>query len=151
MGDASTKRREEINDLLSSTFNSILRIEEKSLENRLTSGLTITEIHTIDAVGYREKNPMNVVAARLDITLATLTIAVNKLVEKGYIERERDTADKRKVMISLTSKGRQVYRAHRMFHKKMVDEALATLNPEEEQVFLSAITKINGFFREQAL
>ena len=39
---ASQRRREEIDDLLSGTFNSILRIEEQSLDNRLTHGLTIT-------------------------------------------------------------------------------------------------------------
>jgi len=150
MSDHEKTRREEIDDLLSSTFNSILRIEEKSLDNRLTGGLTISEIHTIDAVGYREQNPMSVVAARLEVTLATLTIAVNKLVEKGYVQRERDAADRRKVLISLTNKGRQVFRAHRLFHKKMVDEALGTLSAEEERVFLSAVSKVNGFFRELA-
>ena len=74
MADAARERREEIDDLLTSVFNSILRIEEKSLDNRFTEGLTITEIHTIDAVGYREANPMNVVASRLGVTLATFTI-----------------------------------------------------------------------------
>ena len=39
---ASRKRRADIDDLLSGTFNSILRIEEQSLDNRLTHGLTIT-------------------------------------------------------------------------------------------------------------
>ena len=62
--DAVSKRREEIDDLLSGTFNSILRIEEQSLDNRLTHGLTITEVHTIVAIGLHERNPMNVIAAR---------------------------------------------------------------------------------------
>ena len=70
---ASQRRREEIDDLLSGTFNSILRIEEQSLDNRLTHGLTITEVHTIVAIGLHERNPMNVIAARLNVTLATLT------------------------------------------------------------------------------
>ena len=43
--------RADIDDLLSGTFNSILRIEERSLDNRLTEGLTITEVHTIVAIG----------------------------------------------------------------------------------------------------
>ena len=150
MTEDAEKRREKIDELLSSTFNLILRIEEKSLENRLTEGLTISEIHTIDAVGYRERNPMNVVAARLDVTMATLTIAVGKLAEKGLVLRERDEADKRRVLVSLTKSGRAVYRAHRLFHKRMVDEALSQLAPEEERVFLSAITKVNEFFKQQA-
>ena len=43
-------RRREINELLVGTFNSILRVEEGVLRNRLTEGLTIAEIHTIHAI-----------------------------------------------------------------------------------------------------
>ncbi|MEG0323407.1 MAG: MarR family transcriptional regulator, partial [Raoultibacter sp.] len=107
----SRERRAELDDLLSSTFNSVLRTEEKSLQNKLTEGLTITEIHTIVAVGLHEINPMNVVATRLGVTLATLTTAVNKLVDKGFIERTRCEDDRRKVLISLTKRGKQVYRS----------------------------------------
>lgn len=34
-----------VDTLLSDTFNSILRIEERSLKNRLTDGLSIAELH----------------------------------------------------------------------------------------------------------
>lgn len=147
---AARKRREEIDDLLSGTFNSILRIEEKSLDNRLTHGLTITEVHTIVAVGLHECNPMNVVAARLGVTLATLTIAVNKLVKKGFIERTRAEDDRRKVLISLTKRGRQVLRAHNLFHRQMINDALADLTEEEERVFASSLAKVKAFFDAQA-
>ena len=150
MADGAKERREEIDDLLTSVFNSILRIEEKSLDNRFTEGLTITEIHTIDAVGYREANPMNVVASRLGVTLATLTICVNRLDDKGYLIRERDTADRRRVLVSLSRKGRQVYRAHRLFHRQMVDEALGTISDEEERVLADSLMKVRAFFEERA-
>ena len=148
--DAVSKRREEIDDLLSGTFNSILRIEEQSLDNRLTHGLTITEVHTIVAIGLHERNPMNVIAARLNVTLATLTTAVNKLSNKGFVERTRAEDDRRKVLVSLTKKGRQVLRAHNLFHHQMIDEALADLTEEEERVFAGALKKVKGFFDAQA-
>lgn len=147
---ASQRRREEIDDLLSGTFNSILRIEERSLDNRLTHGLTITEVHTIVAVGLHERNPMNVVAARLGVTLATLTTAVAKLVRKGFIERSRFEDDRRVVLVSLTKKGRQVLRAHNLFHHQMIDEALADLTEEEERVLAEALAKVRAFFDARA-
>lgn len=149
MNDASQKRREEIDRLLSGTFNSILRIEERSLDNRLTHGLTITEVHTIVAVGLHDQSPMNVVAARLGVTLATLTTAVNKLAKKGFIERRRAQDDRRKVLVSLTKKGRQVLRAHNLFHHQMIDEALEDLTDEEERVFAEALGKVKAFFDAQ--
>ena len=148
--DASRRRREELDELLSGTFNSILRIEERSLDNRLTHGLTITEVHTIVAVGLHERNPMNVVAARLGVTLATLTTAVAELVRKGFIERSRFEDDRRVVLVSLTKKGRQVLRAHNLFHHQMIDEALADLTEEEERVLAEALAKVRAFFDARA-
>ena len=150
LGRAALERRAELDELLSGTFNAILRTEEKSLQNKLTEGLTITEIHTIVAVGLHETNPMNVVAARLGVTLATLTTAVNKLVDKGFLTRTRSEDDRRKVLISLTKRGKQVYRAHGLFHRKMIDQALADLTDEEERVFACALGKVKAFFDDQA-
>lgn len=145
----SAENKEFLNDLLTSTFNSILRIEERSLNNRLTEGLSISELHTICAIGLHEENPMNVVASRLDVTLATLTVAINKLEKKGFVERIRSEKDRRQVLIKLTTKGRKAFRAHDMFHKKMIEEALSDLTSEEERVFTAALTKVKSFFDEE--
>lgn len=144
------QRRAELDDLMSTTFNAVLRVEEKSLNNKLTEGLSITEIHTLVAVGLYETNPMNVVAARLGVTLATLTTAVNKLVSKGFIERARCTDDRRKVLIRLSKRGRMVFRSHGLFHKKMLEEALAELSEEEERTLVQALSKVKTYLEESA-
>lgn len=148
--DAPRGEKEVIDTLLSDTFNSILRIEERSLKNRLTEGLSIAELHTIVAVGLHETNPMKVVADRLDVTMATLTAAINKLERKGYVERTRSEVDRRQVLIQLTSKGRKAYRTHEQFHKKMVDAALDDLTDEEQEVFARAMGKVKAFFDEES-
>lgn len=144
------QRRHRVNELLVETFNSILRVEENVVRNRLTEGLTISEVHTIHAVGLHGSSPMNVIAARLDVTLATCTTAVGKLVDKGFAERSRSAADRRQVLVSLTKTGRQAYRVHELFHREMVDAAFADLTEEEEDVFVRALEKVKAFFEEPA-
>lgn len=144
------QRRHRVNELLVETFNSILRVEENVVRNRLTEGLTIAEVHTIHAVGLHGSSPMNVIAARLDVTLATCTTAVGKLVDKGFAERSRSAADRRQVLVSLTKTGRQAYRVHELFHREMVDAAFADLTEEEEDVFVRALEKVKAFFEEPA-
>ncbi len=139
-----------MNDLLVDTFNSILRVEEGALKNRLTRGLTISEIHTIHAIGLDGASPMNVVAGRLGVTLATLTSSVGKLVSKGFVARTRSDADRRQALVSLTKDGRKAYRAHEMFHREMVDAALDELTPEEEDAFARGLLKVKTFFEEHA-
>lgn len=146
MADITKEEKRELDDLLSNTFTSIMRLEERSLKNRLTDGLTITEIHTISAIGLHEEHTMSEVAARLTVTLATLTATVNKLVAKGFVERERSAEDRRRVMIRLTRRGREVCRAHSLFHRHMIDQALEGLDAEEARVLVGAVSKIKDFF-----
>ena len=49
-----------------------------------------------------------------------------------------------------SKKGRQVLRAHNLFHHQMIDEALAGLTEEEERVFAEALSKVKAFFDAQA-
>lgn len=143
------QRRQRLNDLLTGTFDAILRIEEQSLNNRITKGCTIAEIHTIAAVGMYNKDPMGLVAGRLGVTLATLTTAIGKLEKRGLVVRERDQEDHRRVRVSLTKEGRKICRAHDMFHHQMVDGALAELSEQEEIVFEAALAKVKAFFDER--
>lgn len=87
------------------------------------------------------------VASRLDVTLATLTAAIGKLVTKGFVQRTRCEADRRQVLVSLTKEGRKAYRAHELFHRQMVDAALDGLTPEEEAAFARGLSKVKAFFR----
>lgn len=143
-------RRREVSSLFVDTFNSVLRIEEMALKNRLTSNLTISEIHTINAIGLDGASPMNVVAGRLGVTLATLNASVGKLVDKGFAARTKSEADRRQVLVSLTKEGRKAYRVHEAFHREMVDAALDGLTPEEEDAFARGLVKVKAFFESRA-
>ena len=85
-------------------------------------------------------------ASRLNVTLATCTTAIGKLVDKGFVKRTRSDADRRQVLVSLTKEGRQAYRVHELFHRDMVESALGELSEEEEEVFSVALLKIKAFF-----
>ena len=93
-----------LNKLLVQLFNDILQIEEKSLKNTQFTDLSITEIHTIEAIGLDRSRTMGEIAHDLRITVGTLTTAITKLIKKGYVERKRIEEDRRVVLVNLTSK-----------------------------------------------
>ena len=82
-----------LNKLLVQLFNDILQIEEKSLKNTQFTDLSITEIHTIEAIGLDRSRTMGEIAHDLRITVGTLTTAITKLIKKGYVERKRIEED----------------------------------------------------------
>ena len=139
-----------LDSIMTKTFNSVMSIEERVLESRLTAGLTIAEVHTIVAIGLHGMSPMKTVAARLGVSVPTVTNAVNRLVKKGHVERVRDDADRRLVLLRLTNSGRKACRAHDLFHKRMVVNAVEGLSRNEVDALVKALTQVKSFFESEA-
>lgn len=145
-----TNTQELLNKLLVQLFNDILHIEENSLKNIDLIDLSMTEIHTIEAVGIKDAKTMGEIAHDLRITVGTLSAAITKLIKKGYVERKRTEEDRRVVLVSLTSKGENVYREHQVFHEEMITSMLGNFSEEEEEDILAiALEKLNSFFEEK--
>ena len=130
-----------LNDVLVNLFRDINSIEEKAIASQEYQDLTNNDMHVIEAIGIREPKNMSTVARAVSVTVGTLTIAINHLVKKGYVERSRSEEDRRVVLVSLSEKGEKAYFHHRMFHEKMV------MDKEETEVLTRALTKLQKFFR----
>lgn len=138
-----------LNELLVDTFNDILYIEQSALKEGSFNDLSVTEIHTIEAIGMYEEKSMSEVAASLGITVGTLTIAISNLVKKEYVERRRFEEDRRVVKIALTRRGKLAYRIHAKFHSDMIKETISGISEDEEVVLVNALEKLNGFFKDK--
>ena len=139
---------ETVNDYLVSVFNDILTIEESELKKSQFNDLSITEMHTIEAIGMYKKKTSSDVAKELSITVGTLTVAINNLVKKGYVERLRSEDDRRVVKLGLTKKGKLLFRVHQHFHREMVKNILKGMEQEEEQALLRALKNLHDFLQE---
>lgn len=139
-----------LNELLVRTFNDILAVEEHEIKKGPISNLTIAEVHTIDAIGMYRPRTMSQVAADLNITVGALTLAINNLVKKGYVTRERAETDRRIVNIRLTRAGKIAFRIHEKFHLDMVRQTLQGL-AEKENDLMESLLKLNEFLNAKYL
>ena len=139
-----------LNELLVKLFRNINVIEERALRTDEYRDVTTNDMHVIEAIGMGETKNMTSVARSLEVTTGTLTIAVNSLVKKGYVDRVRSEEDRRVVLISLSEKGKKAYLHHRQFHDRMIAAVVEELTEEEQQVLERALTKVNHFFRTTA-
>ena len=92
-----------LNMLLVKLFNDILKIEAAAIKQGEFSDLSVTENHIIEAIGKDREMTMTEVAKDLEITVGTLTTAINRLIKKEYVERRRIEEDRRVVLIKLTN------------------------------------------------
>lgn len=142
------KLRNSINEILVHLFNEIMELEENAVITDEFSDLTNNDMHVIEAIGRDSDSRMSQVARRLKVTAGTLTIAVNGLVRKEYVERLRSEEDRRIVLICLTQKGRRAYDHHEDFHRRMTEAAMEVLTEEEIPVLTKTLDSLVRFFKQ---
>ncbi|MFU2163480.1 MarR family winged helix-turn-helix transcriptional regulator [Streptococcus pluranimalium] len=138
----------EINDYLVGIFNNVLIIEEASLKTSRFKDVSIKEMHTIDEIGNTPKATPSDIAKALMLTLGTVTTSLNKLEKKGYIVRTRSRIDRRVVHITLSQKGRLLYRLHQKFHMNMVKQITDGLDEDEFKVMSRGLKNLHQFLED---
>ncbi len=140
----------EFNELIVETFHLILKEEMKFIKSLSDSDLSSREIHLIEGVGQNEGiMTISSTAELLEITLASVTVMVNKLESQGYINKQKDKIDGRSVRLSLTEKGREIDKLHLNFHNKMVNRIADKMTDFEKEVLKKGVQKLNAFFKTE--
>lgn len=138
---------ETLNEILVRLFRNINAIEEQAIKNGEYKDMTTNDMHVIEAIGMENAKNMTSVAKELSVTTGTLTISVNSLVKKGFVQRVRSEDDRRVVLVSLTEDGCKAFLQHKRFHEHMIDSAVAELDENEKIVLEKSLRRLNQFFR----
>ena len=121
------------------TLDSTLKNLQEQVGSRSGfASLTIAQLQYIDAIHQLGEPTITEIAARLNITKASVTAGVNKLVSMGYVVKTPSNLDRRAVQIRLTAAGRQMVAARDQAlteYGAFIDAALS----EEEAAQLEAI------------
>ncbi len=136
-----------VNELLVEIFNRILAIEEEALKEKGVK-LSMSEIHVLEAITKAEEPTMTNIANKLGITVGSLTVSVNTLYQKGYVSRERDPEDRRKVIIGILPKAEEVLEKHNDFHNEMINSIFNDLKVEEDELLISSLRKLSSYFKQ---
>ncbi|MBE7722760.1 MarR family winged helix-turn-helix transcriptional regulator [Lacrimispora indolis] len=136
-----------LNEVLVRLFRDIMDIEQQAIITQEFNNITNNDMHVIEAIGIGAPKNMSSIARELSVTVGTLTIAMNSLVKKGYVTRQRGKEDRRVVYISLSEKGKEAYEHHAEFHQEMIASVVSGLSENEVEVLIKALTKLNQWFR----
>ena len=137
----------QLSNILEELYKRVVRVEERTLRTAFGPVVTATEAHILDVIGRcSEKMSVSEVAQALQITVPTITVALKKLVEKGFVTKSVCLSDGRRFLVSLTQQGEKIFEIHRMFHKRMMEAATDGLSDEEKAALLSCVKKLSEFF-----
>lgn len=125
---------------------SIVEFYEKlsSWEHEVVRGsdLTPNQMHAIEIIGHEKSLRMKELAEKLGVTTGTLTVTVDRLEQKGLLERQPHETDRRSYRVVLTPDGKKHFRKHHEFHVKLTEEIASVLTPEELECFSAVLGKV---------
>jgi DNA-binding MarR family transcriptional regulator len=78
-------------------------------------------------------------AAHLGVSPATMSIAVGRLVEQGYVTRVLDPVDRRKVQLRLTDAGVRISAANSVLEPALVEDMLDHLSAPDKRAALHGL------------
>ena len=110
---------------------------------KIYKNLTIAEASAIYAVGPDEPKTMKQIAETLGVAVSTPTRTIDRLLEKGFVNRKVGEKDRRKLLIELTPKGKKLLADIDKENLEITKKMLIGLEDGEIETFKEILFKIS--------
>ncbi|HSI60224.1 MAG TPA: MarR family transcriptional regulator [Ideonella sp.] len=78
----------------------------------------------------------------LDVSAPNLAVTLDRMVEQGWVRRERSERDRRAQLVQLTPEGRLLITRAREIAQTMEHEALRVLSPAEQAMLIELLQRV---------
>ncbi|MDJ0624604.1 MAG: MarR family transcriptional regulator [Desulfocapsaceae bacterium] len=140
-----TKKSEK---LALATFTKLIRAAEtisSCVHQHLSKqGLTVSQFGVLEALYHLGPMCQRDIGAKILKTTGNITQVIDNLEKRELVERRRNDEDRRYYAIHLTPAGRQCIAAVFPKHARKITEAMAILNPDEQQLLGSLCRKFKN-------
>jgi len=106
------------------------------------TGLQLSEFTIMEVLLHKGPLPINAIGEKVLLTSGSMTAAINRLEDKGFVRRSQDTVDGRVYRVHLTEIGRIVIRKAYEKHAANLEQVAATLTPDERGQLTRLLKKI---------
>jgi len=110
------------------------------------SGLTPSQARVIFTLGRTDGMTCKAIGDATLITKGTLTGVVDRLEEKGLVERWSVEGDGRKTIVALTRRGERVYDKEFPAHVEFLKSKFSQLNARDRQQAIGLLKKLKALF-----
>ena len=120
-------------------FPQIMRILAEDFKPELAIRLKKMEYKTLMEIKFSEGNSMSYYCEKVSLENGSFTYLADKLEKKGIIERVYDEMDRRKKVLVLTGRGREITdEVHRQFQKHLMGR-LDVLDAVDKDTLITTI------------
>ncbi len=118
-------------------------LSNKRLQDDLEKlDLTPPQFYVLATIGYAGGLPFGEIGEKMMVTVSNLTGIVDRLEEKGLVNRERDAHDRRIVRVRLTEKGSRLYKNTIPLFEKSISQFFSPLDKSQQKELSSLLRKL---------
>jgi DNA-binding MarR family transcriptional regulator len=100
-------------------------------ERLVKQGVSMTHLHMLSILDHHGEMPMSRLAELLDISVSNATGLVDRLEERGFVERVRDREDRRVVIARLSGRGIEMLGEVQLLKESQMRAILAQLDSDQ--------------------
>ncbi|MCX8043393.1 MAG: MarR family transcriptional regulator [Desulfobacterota bacterium] len=104
--------------------------------------LTSSQVKVLVSFYGRQFYTMTELSMAHGVSVSTMTSMIDRLLNMGYIERERDTKDRRVVKVRLSAQGKKTVDYVMNVRRRELERFLSELSDEEIYTFVRSIENV---------
>ncbi|MEH7237141.1 MarR family winged helix-turn-helix transcriptional regulator [Bacillus sp. JJ1562] len=121
---------------------------ESLVKEQIGSDLTNDQHYTLRYINKVGSCTSTELADVFEVKKSAITAIINRLFEKGLIQRTRDENDRRIVYLTLSDKGNALFSKTEERVHKLVESIIGEFSEEEIVQFLKTYEKLNGILQQ---
>jgi DNA-binding MarR family transcriptional regulator len=135
----------ELEDKILSASKVMVNILVESLIQAKVQGLPAPQFRILDMVYHGFDKPADV-AKMLDVSPSATTWLLERLEEKGFIERTHSSSDRRRVVLELTGMGKDVVRRVNAHRRNLLGKVLSNMKERAVKQLDESLEAFSGSY-----
>lgn len=125
-----------------SLWKSERSVETHALASIATMGMSLTDFAVLEVLLHKGPLPVNTIGKKVLLTSGSITTAVDRLEQKGLVERLDSPTDRRVRIVSLTKEGTKQIKLAFFEHRKHLELAVSPLTKDEQSQLVALLKKL---------
>ncbi len=117
-------------------------VESHALSSIASLGMSLTDFAVLEVLLHKGPLPVNTIGKKVLLTSGSITTAVDRLEEKGLVERLDSPSDRRVRIVSLTKEGTKQIKVAFAEHQKHLELAVSPLTKDEQRQLVELLKKL---------
>ena len=128
--DISDRHRVRVETIIADFHDTLFAFKCATSERLLRLGVSMAQLNILYILRRSDEMPMSRLAEVLNVSLSNATGLIDRMEERGFIERTRVLADRRIVMVRLTPEGVRLLEEQDAMSEDLMRRVLDKLKPE---------------------